>query len=262
MKQPNAERVRLVVVTDAWKPQTNGVVTTLANVIEELARLGVETRVIHPGLFRTLPLPSYPEIRVAVDIWRLARLFDEAHSDTVHIATEGPLGLAARALCVRRGLSFSTSLHTKFPEYLHQRIRFPLTVGYQVLRWFHSAAAATLVTTPTHRDELTARGFRNLVVWGRGVDTVTLHPSPRSPRSQPRLLYVGRVAPEKNLDAFCALRLPGEKIVVGDGPARAPLQARYPDVTWAGFKHGAELAAFFQDADVFVFPSRTDTFGL
>jgi glycosyltransferase involved in cell wall biosynthesis len=257
-----SERVRLVVVTDAWKPQTNGVVTTLVHVTDELAQLGVESRIIHPGLFRTVPLPSYPEIRIAVDLWRFARVFDAAPADTIHIATEGPLGLAARVLCARRGLGFSTSLHTKFPEYLHQRVRFPLAMGYRCLRWFHAAAAATLVTTPTHRDELAAHGFHRLVVWGRGVDTRTLHPGPRLPRCQPKLLYVGRIAPEKNLEAFLSLRLPGEKIVVGDGPARAALQARHPDVCWVGFKHGPELVAFYQDADVFVFPSRTDTFGL
>jgi glycosyltransferase involved in cell wall biosynthesis len=217
---------------------------------------------LHPGSFRTVPLPGYPEIRVAIDVWRLGAHFDAVQPDSVHIATEGPLGLAARALCVRRGLAFSTSVHTKFPEYLHQRVRVPPRIGYRLLRWFHASAHVTLVTTPSHRAELEARGFANLVVWGRGVNTRELRPGARTPRTNPKLLYVGRVAPEKNLEAFLALRLDAEKIVVGDGPARPALQARYPDATWTGYLYGDALADRYREADVFVFPSLTDTFGL
>ena len=253
---------KLLIVTDAWHPQTNGVVTTLTKVAAELEGLGIEVRVIHPGLFRTVPLPSYPEIRLPLDVWRVAAIVDDDPPDTIHIATEGTLGLAARRYCVRRGLAFTTSLHTKFPEYLQHRIRLPLNVGYRFLRWFHAAAATTLVTTPTHRAELAARGFEHLVVWGRGVDTAAFRPAPRTNRTRPQLLYVGRVAVEKNLEAFLSLACDADKVVVGDGPARHTLQARYPDVVWAGFRFGADLAAYYADADVFVFPSLTDTFGL
>jgi glycosyltransferase involved in cell wall biosynthesis len=254
--------LKLLVVTDAWRPQTNGVVTTLENVIARVERAGHVVDVIEPGRFRTLPLPSYPEIRVAVNPWTLGRLIDEAQPDGVHIATEGPLGLAARRYLKRRRIAFTTSLHTKFPEYVHARVGVPLSLGYAFLRRFHGDAACTLVTTESHRVELAARGFERLVVWGRGVDTERFRPRPRRPREVPRLLYVGRVAVEKNLEAFLALDVPGCKVVVGDGPARAALEARYPDVEWLGFRHGDALVECYADADVFVFPSRTDTFGL
>ena len=254
--------MKLLLVTDAWSPQTNGVVTTFQQVIGELGKLGVSTRVIEPSAFRSAPLPGYSEIRVALDSWRIGRMVDAERPDAVHIATEGPLGLAARRLFLRRGIPFSTSLHTKFPEYLHVRFRLPLAVGYRWLRWFHRPATATLVTTESHRAELAARGFERLVVWGRGVNTVDFAPAPRAPRDRPKLLYVGRVAVEKNLDAFLRLDVNANKIVVGDGPARAALEARYPDARFLGYRHGAALAACYADADAFVFPSRTDTFGL
>jgi glycosyltransferase involved in cell wall biosynthesis len=253
---------RLVIVSDAWAPQTNGVVTTLRSVIEHLPALGYETTVVHPGLFTTRPLPGYPEIRVACDPWRLRQRLDELRPETVHIATEGPLGLAARRLLRQSGLPFSTSLHTKFPEYLRARTGAPLGIGYAYLRWFHAPATSVLCTTDSHRQELDHWGVANLVVWGRGVDTDRFRPRPRLQRRRPRLLYVGRVAVEKNLDAFLRLDIDAEKVVVGDGPARADLQRRYPQAAWLGYRHGDALAAEYADADVFVFPSRTDTFGL
>ncbi len=253
---------RLVIVTDAWHPQTNGVVTTLTSVIEHLPALGYEARVIHPGLFATVPLPSYPEIRVARDPWRLAGMIDAAAPDAVHLATEGPLGLAARRHLLRRGRPFTTSLHTKFPEYVHERVALPLAVGYRFLRWFHQPALRVLCTTESHRQELTRWGMGNLVVWGRGVDTGRFRPAPLEPRQRPRLLYVGRVAVEKNVEAFLELDVAAEKRVVGDGPARAELSRRYPDVRWLGYRHGDALVAEYAQADALVFPSKTDTFGL
>lgn len=253
---------RVLIVTDAWAPQTNGVVTTLQSVIAHLGELGYAADVIHPGLFRTLPLPSYPEIRVARNPWRIGRMIAERRPDTIHVVTEGPLGLWARGVLRRWGVPFSTSLHTKFPEYVQARTGLPVGLGYRALRWFHGAATSTLCTTESHRAELERWGFGNLVVWGRGVDTERFRPFPRSPRERPRLLYVGRVAVEKNIEAFLDLDVRADKVVVGDGPARADLQRRYPHAIWRGYRHGDELVAEYADADVFVFPSLTDTFGL
>jgi glycosyltransferase involved in cell wall biosynthesis len=254
--------MKLLIITDAWEPQTNGVVTTLKQVIHELELAGHAVAVIHPGCFRTVPLPSYPEIRVAIDPWRIGRMITGAQPETIHIATEGTLGLAARMFLTRRRMPFSTSLHTKFPEYVAQRTRLPLSIGYRLLRWFHRPAFATLVTTVSHQRELQRWDMHRLVVWGRGVDTAAFAPRPRRTRCRPRLLYVGRVAVEKNLEAFLTLTVDADKVIVGDGPARADLQRRYPNAEWAGYRYGAELADYYSDADVFVFPSLTDTFGL
>jgi glycosyltransferase involved in cell wall biosynthesis len=210
-----------------------------------------------------MPLPGYGEIRVARDPWRIARMLEALEPDTVHIATEGPLGLAARSCLVRRGLPFTTSLHTKFPEYVAARTGLPVAIGYRFLRWFHGAAAHTLCTTVSHRDELARAGLGNLRVWGRGVDTVTFIPDPqRCAGGRLRLLYVGRVAVEKNLEAFLALDIDAEKRVVGDGPQRRELEERYPDAVFTGYRTGSALVDEYAAADVFVFPSRTDTFGL
>lgn len=254
--------MKLLLVTDAWEPQTNGVVTTLQRVAEQLTARGMTVTVLHPGLFKTLPLPSYPEIRVAINPWRIGRMIEAERPDTIHIATEGPLGVAARLFLARRSIPFSTSLHTKFPEYIAARTRLSPAVGYAFLRWFHRPSSATLVTTTSHRRELERWGLGHLVVWGRGVDTEQFKPRQHRPRKKPRLLYVGRVAVEKNLEAFLQLPCDATKVVVGDGPARADLQRKYPDVEWAGYRYGVELAGYYADADVFVFPSRTDTFGL
>jgi glycosyltransferase involved in cell wall biosynthesis len=252
----------LLIVTDAWEPQTNGVVTTLKQVIAELARASIDVRVIEPSQFRTVPLPSYPEIRIAVNPWRIGQLIREMKPDAVHVATEGPLGLAARQYLRWTHVPFTSAVHTKFPEYIHQRIGLPPAVGYAFLRWFHRPARYTLVTTTSHRAELASWGLRHLQVWSRGVDVNLFRPQKRLARMRPRLLYVGRVAVEKNVEAFLSLGVEGDKIIVGDGPARKALQARFPEACWVGYQHGEALAAYYADADVLVFPSRTDTFGL
>jgi len=254
--------MKLLLITDAWEPQTNGVVTTLKQVSGEFEKLGLDVCVLHPGLFNTVPMPSYPEIRVAINPWRIGRMIIRQRPDTIHIATEGPLGIAARLFLARRSIPFSTSLHTKFPEYITARTGLSPSLGYAFLRWFHQPSTATLVTTTSHRRELERWGLGHLVVWGRGVDTKQFAPRRQLPRARLRLLYVGRVAVEKNLDAFLNLTFDATKIVVGDGPARAALQARHPEVEWAGYRYGADLADYYANADVFVFPSRTDTFGL
>ncbi|MDA0955503.1 MAG: glycosyltransferase family 1 protein [Proteobacteria bacterium] len=255
--------MKIAIVTDAWRPQTNGVVTTLTEVMARVERQGHRVRVFEPGQFFTLPLPAYREVKVAPLPYGLGGALEGFAPDALHIATEGPLGLAARRWALRRRFPFTTSLHTKFPEYLHERTRFPLALGYGFLRWFHSAAQSTLVTTETQKRELGDWGLRNLRVWGRGValEAFPFVPRPRV-SAAPRLLYVGRVAVEKNLPAFLDLPYPGEKVVVGDGPARAQLQARYPHVQFLGYRYGAALAEAYGSADVFVFPSKTDTFGL
>ncbi len=258
---------QLLIVTDAWEPQTNGVVTTLQSVIPHLEALGYRAHVAHPGLFATWPLPSYPEIRVVRNPAGIARLIRRIAPDSVHLATEGPLGLAARALLQHWKVPFTTSLHTKFPEYVHERTRLPLSIGYRFIRWFHSPARATLCTTASHKTELEGWGLRNLVVWGRGVDTKRFRPLPEwvrrsAIRERPRLLYVGRVAVEKNIEAFLSLEMNADRIVVGDGPARPGLQRRFPRAQWLGYRHGAELVEQYALADALVFPSRTDTFGL
>lgn len=257
--------MRILIATDAWAPQVNGVVTTIVNTIRELEELGHTIGLVTPEGFRTIPCPTYPEIRLALRATeRTRRLIDEFAPDAVHIATEAPLGLAARRHCIREGLPFTTAYHTQFPEYVHVRCRLPVAMTYRWMRWFHAPAAACLVPTPEIHRRLAARGFTNLATWSRGVDTELFCPAPRERREgdPPIFLYAGRVAVEKNLEAFLSLDLPGTKWVVGDGPARASLQAQFPGAIFHGMRHRKELAHYFQQADVFVFPSRTDTFGL
>src|SRR5262245_9630643 len=257
---------KLALVTDAWHPQTNGVVNTLSHVVRHLEAGGTEVLVVAPDAHRTVPLPSYPEIRLARDPWKAVRRVEAFAPDSVHLATEGPLGFWLRAWLARTGLRFTTSYHTRFPEYLRARVPVPLSWGYGVQRWFHGYASHTMVGTLTLIRELEARRVgRRLVHWPRGVDTEAFHPRHRRddvytlPR--PIWLYVGRLAVEKTIDEFLRLRLPGTMVVVGDGPAREPLQRRFPSVVWRGWRFGAELAAHFASADCFVFPSRTETFG-
>ncbi len=257
---------RVAIVSDAWAPQVNGVVRTLSTVAAELERMGVAVEVIGPERFRTVPCPTYPEIRLAVlPRRRLGRLLREARPDSVHIATEGPLGIAARALCLRHGWRFTTSFHTRFPEYVHARARVPLALSYAFLRRFHNAGAGTMVATDSLHRELDGRGFTALRRWSRGVDLALFAPEPRDPwegLARPVFAYVGRVAVEKNIAAFLRLALPGSKVVVGDGPQLASLRRQFPGVRFAGARFGAALSASFAGADVKVFPSRTDTFGL
>lgn len=256
--------MKIAIVTDAWHPQVNGVVTTLKKTGETLSAMGHEVYFVTPQSFRTIPCPTYREIRLS--LWpgrRVRRLLDAFGPDAVHIATEGPLGLAARRYCRRRKLAFTTSYHTQFPQYVRLRIPIPVGWCYTYLRWFHSAAARTLVPTEHQREALGRRGFANLVIWSRGVDTDLFRPrDTRAPGPRPVLMYMGRVAVEKNLEAFLSLDLPGSKHVIGDGPDTARLLAKYPAARFTGFRFGEELARILAAADVFVFPSRTDTFGL
>ena len=257
--------MRILLITDAWSPQVNGVVVTLVNTVRWLERWGHEVRVISPEGFVTLPMPTYPEIPLALMPGReVAKRLREFQPDAVHIATEGPLGGAARAYCVRNGLAFTTAYHTCFPEYVKPRFGVPLAWTYAWMRRFHAPSSSVMVATAAIRVLLEARGFRNLSDWSRGVDTELFHPRDRRPGDLPRPLFlnVGRVAVEKNLPAFLGLDLPGTKLVVGDGPQRRELEKRFPDAVFVGTKTGAELASYFRSADVFVFPSRTDTFGL
>ena len=257
--------MRILMATDAWAPQVNGVVMTLRNTIRGAERAGHEIEPIGPDRFRSIPCPSYPEIRLALNPYpRFAALARRFAPDAVHIATEGPLGVAARKFCLREGLAFTTAYHTRFPEYVHARIRLPVTVTYAWLRRFHAPARAVMVATQALHEDLERRGFRNLVRWTRGVDTGLFRPGPplANDWQRPIFMYVGRVAVEKNIDAFLRLDLPGTKVVVGDGPQRTALQRRHPTAVFTGAKAGEDLAAHFRSADVFVFPSRTDTFGL
>ncbi len=257
--------MRVLIVSDAWHPQVNGVVRTLHMLAQELAALGHVVEVIGPDRFRTFSMPSYPSIRLAIaPSRRLAPMLDAFHPDALHLATEGPLGWAARRWALRRGRPFTTSFHTRFPEYLHARARIPVALGYAWLRWFHGRAAGTMVAAGSMRRELAGRGFRNLLPWSRGVDLTGFRPgAPEAwPYPRPIFLSVGRLAVEKNLDEFLSLDLPGTKVVVGDGPQLAALQAAYPAARFVGERHGASLAQAYAGADAFVFPSLTDTFGL
>lgn len=244
----------------------NGVVRTLATLVDELQAAGVVADVIGPDRFRTLPCPTYPDIRLSLlPARRLARLVREFAPDALHIATEGPLGIAARKLARAQGWIFTTAFHTRFPEYLAARTRLPTRLSYAWLRRFHNSGHGLMVATESLRQELAARGFRHLRAWSRGVDLTQFKPEPRDawpglPR--PIFLYVGRVAVEKNIGAFLGLDLPGSKVVVGDGPQLASLQRSYPNVQFAGVRHGQALSAAYAGADVMVFPSLTDTFGL
>jgi glycosyltransferase involved in cell wall biosynthesis len=246
-------------------PQINGVTTTLTRCRDELQIKGHSINVVSPDLFRNVPCPGYPSIRLAV--WpgrRIVRMLDEQRPQAIHIATEGPLGIAARLYCGRRGLPFTTAFHTRFPEYLRVYAKIPERISYRALRWFHDRAHRTLVPTETLKSELEAHGFTGLVQWTRGVDTRLFCPRPGDfyTLERPIFLYAGRVAAEKNIGAFLELDLPGSKVVVGDGPARAGLESKHPEVHWAGMRTGEDLAQHYAGADVFVFPSKTDTFGV
>ncbi len=260
--------MKIALVTDAWHPQINGVVRTLSSVQRELEAAGDKMLVINPGLFRTFPCPRYPEIRLSLLPGRgVRRALDQFQPEAVHIATEGPLGLSARSFCLRRRWPFTTSYHTQFPHYLRVYSGIPRGWTYRAMRWFHGKAQRTLVPTPSVKHELDARNFTNVVVWTRGVDTSLFRLLPDSDRNlypdeRPVFLYCGRVAQEKNIDAFLNADLPGSKWVVGDGPTLPSLQRKHPNVRFCGYRKGAELAAHFAAADVFVFPSRTDTFGV
>jgi glycosyltransferase involved in cell wall biosynthesis len=255
----------IAIITDAWSPQVNGVVNTLKQTREALTADGYRVDMLTPTEYRTLPCPTYPEIRLAVRPYRkIAQQLDRLAPDHIHIATEATLGSAARKYCLRNGLSFTTSYHTQFPEYLRKRIPIPLFVSYAAIRRFHSAASCTMVATPSQEKLLLEWKFRNIVRWSRGVDTDIFTPEEREPLDvqRPLFTYAGRVAVEKNLEAFLDLELPGSKCVIGNGPDLEMLKSKYPQVLFTGYRFGRELARHVASADVFVFPSRTDTFGL
>ncbi|HVY83630.1 MAG TPA: glycosyltransferase family 1 protein [Caulobacterales bacterium] len=261
-----------MLVTDAWEPQVNGVVRTLANTMRELKAMGCEIEVVSPADgYKTVPLITYSEIKLALGARDdVEERFLAFAPDAVHIATEGTLGWDARAICLKHRFPFTTSYHTQFPEYVTARFPWiPLWMGYRYMHAFHDKSGRVMVATPTMMERLSIHGFRNIAPWSRGVDTELFHPSKRGidggvykDLPKPVFAYVGRVAVEKNIEAFLKLDLPGTKVVVGDGPAREGLAEQFPDAVFTGAKFGEELARHYADADVFVFPSFTDTFGL
>jgi glycosyltransferase involved in cell wall biosynthesis len=255
----------LVIITDAWHPQVNGVVRTLSKVREGMAARGYEVTIVSPQDYRSFPCPTYPEIRLALTSRRhIAKRLASLQPAYVHIATEGPLGFLARRVCIARNWPFTTSFHTRFPEYLRERLPVPLGLSYFYLRKFHNRAQTTLVPTRSIQLELERRGIANTKIWTRGVDRTVFYPRPGADLALPRPVFacIGRIAPEKNLEAFLCLDLPGSKLIVGDGPHITRLKKVYPTAVFAGQRTGIALAEAYAAADVFVFPSRTDTFGL
>jgi glycosyltransferase involved in cell wall biosynthesis len=257
--------MRILIATDAWHPQVNGVVRTLTSLARSASTLGAEIDFLTPDGFPSLALPTYPGLRIALPNPRkIAARIEAASPDAIHIATEGPIGWAARAYCRRRKLAFTTSYTTRFPECIAVRSIIPASLSYAVLRHFHAAAAMTMIATPSLRQELSARGFGRLGSWTRGVDTELFAPDHPAELDLPRPIFMtmGRVAVEKNIEAFLALDLPGSKVVIGDGPQRAALARQYPKTRFLGEKTGQDLTSHLAAADVFVFPSLTDTFGV
>lgn len=256
---------KALIVSDAWHPQINGVVRTIEWMVKEAPKFGVDLQVLGPARFRTMPMPSYPEIRLALAHPRSIRRAIRAEEPrAIHIATEGPLGTVARKFCVKHGLGFTTSYHTRFPEYMAARFPVPESWSYAYMRRFHNAATGVMVATPSLENELRDKGFKKLVRWSRGVDLDRYYPRPavQLPYPGPIFVYVGRVAVEKNLEAFLDLDLPGTKLIVGGGPALETLKVQYQDAVFVGPKLGEELAQYYAGSDVFVFPSLTDTFGI
>lgn len=260
--------MRIAIVTDAWAPQVNGVVRTLNATRRALSAMGHEVGIVAPSDFGSVPCPTYPEIRLALaHRHQVGERIKAIAPDALHVATEGPLGIAARNWAVERGLRFTTAYHTHFPEYLAQRTRLPAGLFWRFIRWFHAPAETTLVATRSLQAELARKGIGRTSIWSRGVDLELFRPEgPSHPAFRefrcPIQLYVGRVSLEKGIEKFLSLDLPGTKVVVGDGPQRAELEARFPDAVFLGVLTGDALAAAYRSAGVFVFPSRTDTFGL
>lgn len=269
--------MKIALLTDAWEPQVNGVVRTWQHVIEESEKLGHEFTVIHPGMFKTVGAPKYPEISLA--LWpygKTKQTLDAFQPDAIHVATEGPIGRAGRRYCLKRKLPFTTSYHTQFPQYLKAYFGIPTFATYKFIRWFHGKAEATLAPTQTVVDELHAHGLPKAKTWSRGVKTDVFQPLAEMGGDnvfvdlpKPIFLYAGRVAVEKNIEAFLKLDLPGTKVVVGDGPVKAKLEKQFPapapgksGTYWAGYQFGEDLARHYASANVFVFPSLTDTFGV
>lgn len=260
--------MKICIVTDAWSPQINGVVKTLEHTIAQLKKAGHHVLVIEPSQFKTLPCPSYPEIRLALfSAGRVAELIENYQPDALHVATEGPLGLSARRYAVKHRINFTTAYHTMFPEYLQARTGIAADFFYPWVRWFHKPSKAIMVSTDSVVKLLAANGMANMVAWSRGVDLELFNQreyslSNKARKNEPVFLYVGRIAIEKNIEAFLNLDLPGEKWLVGDGPELEHLMDKFPDAVFLGAKSHAQLAEIYRQADVFVFPSKTDTFGL
>jgi len=257
--------MKIMIVTEAWDPQINGVVRTLKMTARQLTELGHEVQMLTPDQFFNIPCPTYPEIRLTITpTYKVRKKIDEFKPDILHIATEGPLGWAARKVAIKRGWPFSTGFHSRFPEYIHMRVKFPLEWSYYALRNFHNAGVSTMVPTVAMLETLREQGFTKVIHWSRGVNSelFTSHGTTIERGNGPIFLHVGRIAIEKNIEAFLAMDLPGEKWVAGEGPSRKELQKKYPEVRWFGWLSGDELARLYRSADVFVFPSRTDTFGL
>ena len=258
--------MKITLVTDTWTPSINGVVTTLTNTVQHLRQQGHDVQIIEPGQFKTIGLPGYQEIRLSWNIWRVGQMIERFDPDAIHIATEGPLGLAARWYCKvdKRSIPHNTSYHTKFPEYMNQHYGVPTDWVYWCMRMFHKFSTKVLVTNKDMMTDLSARGFDNLAVWNRGVDRELFNPERRKRTSYrlPMILCVSRVSKEKGLEDFCELRVKGTKVLVGDGPLLPELKRRYKDVVFPGAKTGIALAEYYAAADVFVFPSQTDTFGV
>jgi len=257
--------MKIMIITDAWEPQINGVVRTLKQTRKELTLMGHEVDMITPLEFRTLPCPTYPDISLSIlPAKKVSRRIKAFNPDAIHISTEGPLGLAARSFAIRNKIPYSTAYHTRFPEYVHARIKIPLAWTYRFLKWFHDPSCAVMAPTPAVMQDLQKYGFTNVVLWSRGVDLDRFQYQESNLINLPKpiFLYVGRVTVEKNIEAFLSLDLPGSKVVVGDGPALAFLKDNYPNATYLGGKSQADLPPYYSAADVFVFPSRTDTFGL
>jgi glycosyltransferase involved in cell wall biosynthesis len=257
--------MKILIITDAWMPQVNGVVRTLTSTIATLEQIGHTIKVISPDQFKNVPCPTYPEIRLALPFGKkIFRIFQQFHPNAVHIATEGPLGFYSRILLSSKKIPYTTSFATKFPEYIYDRFKLSPDITYRALRWFHAKSHCVMVATQSVKKELAEKGFENLAFWGKGVDKCIFYPRGKDflQDQRPILLYTGRVAVEKNIEAFLSLDVEGTKYVVGNGPALNQLKAAYPKVRFVGAKHGDELARHYSAADVFVFPSLTDTFGL
>ncbi|HXD89392.1 MAG TPA: glycosyltransferase family 1 protein [Urbifossiella sp.] len=257
---------RILIATDAWHPQVNGVVRTLETTASHLRDFGHVVEIVEPGPFASVAVPFYPEIAVACP--RPGRIYDRVRRfrpDHVHIATEGPIGLMVRRYCQMRHWRFSTSYHTRFPEYLRRLAGVPERGTYRFLKWFHGGSSSLMVATPSLAKELQSRGFQApLRRWSRGVDLGVFYrrSKPEVPYARPVLLYVGRISHEKNIEAFLKLKTAGTKLLVGDGPARSEFERRYPDAIFLGYRRGADLGELYATADLFVFPSITDTFGI
>ncbi len=258
--------LRIAFITDAWHPQINGVVTTIQNTCTTLEQSGHTIKLITPDQFKSIPCPSYPSIRLAIGCYgKLSRQLKDFNPQRIHIATEGPLGIAARKYCLKHNLAFTTSFHTLFAEYINLRFRIPISCGYAFLRWFHGPAKKVMVATPSVEADLVARGFKNhFIRWSRGVNPDFYYPRQDDILSlaRPISMFVGRVAVEKNIEAFLSVDFPGTKVIVGDGPQLKELKEKFPDAVFVGFLSGEPLARHMAAADVFVFPSRTDTFGI